>query len=69
MRTDSFVAAGGPNGTGGTAASSGRPAAAGNFDNTVDFGTGPLMVPGQLVRMGSGPEWVADNVFTLLLAP
>jgi hypothetical protein len=49
--------------------SSGRLAAAGNFDNTVDFGTGPLTVPGQLVRMGSGPEWVADNVFTLLLAP
>ena len=48
---------------------SGRLAAAGNFDNTVDFGTGPLTVPGQLVRNGSGPEWVADNVFTLLLAP
>ena len=41
----------------------------GNFDNTVDFGTGPLTVPGQLVRNGSGPEFVADNVFTLLLVP
>ena len=41
----------------------------GDFDNTVDFGTGPLTVPGQLVRRGSGPEFVADNVFTVLLAP
>ena len=41
----------------------------GDFDNTVDFGTGQLTVPGQLVRRGSGPELVADNVFTLLLAP
>ena len=41
----------------------------GDFDNEVDFGTGPLTVPGQLVRRGSGPEFVADNVFTLLLAP
>jgi hypothetical protein len=40
-----------------------------DFDNTVDFGTGPLTAPGQPVRRGSGPELVADNVFTLLLAP
>jgi hypothetical protein len=41
----------------------------GDFDNMVDFGTGLLTVPGQLVRRGSGPEFVADNVFTLLLVP
>jgi hypothetical protein len=41
----------------------------GDFDNTVDFGTGPLTVPDQRVRRGSGPELVADSVFTLLLAP
>jgi hypothetical protein len=59
---------GGPNVTGLRYSPAGL-AFSGDFDNTVDFGTGPLTVPGQLVRRGSGPEFVADNVFTLLLAP
>jgi hypothetical protein len=50
-------------------AAGGALAVSGNFDNTVDFGTGPLTAPGQLVRNGSGPEAIADNVFTVLLAP
>ena len=48
---------------------SGRLAFSGDFDNTVDFGTGPLTVPGQISRNGSGPAFVPDNVFTVELAP
>jgi hypothetical protein len=48
---------------------SGRLAAAGDFDNTVDFGTGPLTVSGPMVQQSSSNDSVLNNVFTLLLAP
>src|SRR5579871_3667022 len=48
---------------------SGRIGVAGDFNDTVDFGTGPMTAPGQPVHNGSGPEFIPDNVFTLLLAP
>jgi hypothetical protein len=41
----------------------------GEFDNTVDFGTGPLTAPGQTHTGGSAFPKVPDNVFTTKLAP
>jgi hypothetical protein len=41
----------------------------GEFDNTVDFGTGPLTAPGQTHTGGSAFPKVPDNVFTVKLAP
>jgi hypothetical protein len=42
---------------------------AGEFDNTVDFGTGPLTAPGQTHSGGSALPRVPDNLFLLRLAP
>jgi hypothetical protein len=48
---------------------SGRLAISGNFDTTVDFGTGPLTAPGKVAHTGSAPGFIPNNVFTLMLAP
>lgn len=50
---------------------SGRVTAAGNFDNTVDFGTGPLTAPGVLTQPGRGAPapHIPDDVFVVRLAP
>jgi hypothetical protein len=42
---------------------------AGEFDNTVDFGTGPLTAPGETSTGGSALPHVPDNIFVLKLAP
>jgi hypothetical protein len=42
---------------------------AGEFNNTVDFGTGPLTAPGRTTTTGSALPKVPDNVFTVKLAP
>jgi hypothetical protein len=47
----------------------GRIAVAGEFDNTVDFGTGPLTPPGQPTTGSLAPPLVPDNVYVLKLAP
>ena len=47
----------------------GRVSLAGEFDNTVDFGTGPLTAPGQTTTGGSALPRVPDNVFVIELAP
>jgi hypothetical protein len=47
----------------------GRIGAAADFDNTVDFGTGPLTPPGQPTTGSSAPPLVPDNVYVLKLAP
>jgi hypothetical protein len=50
---------------------SGRVTSAGNFDNTVDFGTGPLTAPGVLTGTGRGAPapHIPDDVFVVRLAP
>jgi hypothetical protein len=50
---------------------SGNVSAAGNFDNTVDFGTGPLTAPGVLTLPGRGAPapHIPDDVFVVKLAP
>jgi hypothetical protein len=70
---DTGMAAGGgapsPPTTGAAFDPSGQLAVSGNFDTTVDFGKGPLTAPGQEARNGSGPGFIPNNVFTVLLAP
>ena len=69
--TGSAISGGAPSSptTGATFDPSGRLAVSGNFDTTIDFGTGALTAPGQLARNGSAPGFIPNNVFTLLLAP
>jgi hypothetical protein len=71
FETGSGVSGGAPSGaiTGAAFDPSGRLAVSGNFDATVDFGTGALTPPGQEARNGSAPGFIPNNVFTLLLAP
>jgi hypothetical protein len=47
----------------------GRVGSAGEFDNTVDFGTGPLTAPGQPTTDSSALPLVPDNIYVLKLAP
>ena len=65
------VGAGGPPLVAGPIDPSGDVSGAGNFDNTVDFGTGPLTAPGVLTLPGRGAPapHIPDNVFVLRLAP
>jgi hypothetical protein len=65
------IGEGGPPLVAGPIDPSGDVSAAGNFDNTVDFGTGPLTAPGVLTLPGRGAPapHIPDNVFVLRLAP
>jgi hypothetical protein len=67
--TGPFGGAPSPPATGVAFDPSGRVALSGMFNDTVDFGTGPMTAPGQIAHNGSGPSFIPDNVFTLLLAP
>ena len=42
---------------------------AGSFHNTVDFGTGPITVPGERREARGGAPLPPDDLFLLKLAP